>query len=225
MSRGRTLWEILTGSLTGPAEFKYYNPLHAKIGAGFTIDDIEWRERNFVVCEIREYKRRVAGKQFLFADYLLVDRPLNAPEIRLRLRINPVADPQAERGLTHHALLLRLEDDLAYNQELFNAVQAPTKTFQILEGGKVEAEFSRINDLTEPYRAEVTVIRDPDANQRVDPDEIETLQLKYWDYWREIPDAAGQPVKEYLFVEMDSKTGWFQLWRGQAIAPEKVAVT
>jgi len=136
-----------------------------------------------------------------------------------------VADPRAARGLTHHALLLRLEDDLAYNQELHNAVQAPTKTFQILNDGKVEAEFARINDVAEPYRAEVTIIKDLDANKRIDPDEIEKVQLQYWDYWRDIADAAGQPLKEYLFVEMNSKTGWFQLWRGQEVDPEKVAVT
>src|SRR5262245_62446052 len=118
MSRGRTLWEMFTGAITGPAEFQYYNPLHAPIGAGFTIDDIEWRDRNFRVAEIREYKRRIAGKEFLFADYLLVDRPLNADEIRVRLRINPVTDPASARGLTHHALLLRLEDDLAYSKEM-----------------------------------------------------------------------------------------------------------
>jgi hypothetical protein len=39
---------------------------------------------------------------------------------------------------------------------------------------------------------------------------------------REIPDEAGQPVREYLFVELDTDNGWFQLWKGGETDPQQV---
>ena len=55
-------------------------------------------------------------------------------------------------------------------------------------------------------------------------DEVERFQLEYWDYWREIQDLAGQPVTQFFFVEMDTRNGWFQMWRGTEIDPKKVMV-
>ena len=40
-------------------------------------------------------------------------------------------------------------------------------------------------------------------------------KLEYWDYWRDADIGGGKTAKEFLFAEMNSDTGWFQLWRGR----------
>jgi len=43
---------------------------------------------------------------------------------------------------------------------------------------------------------------------------VSPLKVEYWDYWRDA-DIGGKTVKEFVFVEMNSDTGWFQIWRGR----------
>lgn len=223
MAKGRTLFEMFVDWVRGPRELRPFNPLRAKIGGALVIDDIEWRDRNFLLREIRVYSRQIEGKEFLFADYEAVERTTQGEETLIRVRVNPTADAQYS-GIAHHALLLTLEDDLAYDQGLHNVVKDTTKKFQILQDGQVTAEFTRLHDLSEPYHAEVTVLADDNQNHRIDRDEVKTVRLDYWDYARDVPDAAGQIRKEYLFVEMDTGDGWFQIWRGMEIDPNKVSV-
>ncbi len=224
MAKGRTLWEMLTGAVQGPTELRYYNPLRARVGASVTIDQLDWKDYTFFVREVREYRRLIGGREFLFVDYVLVSRPLNADEVLMRLRLNPVEDPDAVGGLTHHALLLRLSDEMAYDEGLYKVVTDTTRKFQVIEEGKVTAEYLRLNDVTDSYKAQVAVLKDTDHNNRVDPDEVERLEIEYWDYAREVSDQAGQPEREYLFVEMDTNSGWFQIWQGTEADPQKVLV-
>jgi hypothetical protein len=223
MAKGRTLWEMFVDWAKGPRELRQFNPLRAKIGNALVIDNIEWRDRNFLVREIRIYSRRIEGQEFLFADYAATERTTKGEETSIRARLNPAADAHFSE-IPHHALLLALEDDLAYDQGLHDVVRDTTKKFQILQDGKITAEFMRLHDLSEPYHAEVTVLVDEDQNKRIDRDEVKTIKVDYWDYARDVPDAAGQPEKEYLFVEMDKDTGWFQIWRGKEIDPRKVSI-
>jgi hypothetical protein len=218
MAKGKTLWEMLVARVQGPAEFRHYNPLHARVGTSLMINEIDWKDYNFFIREIREYKRTIGGKEFLFADYVLLARPLEKDDVWVRLRLLPVAEPDPAGGLTHDALLLRLEDEMAYDENFYKVVTDTTKKFQVLENGQVTEEYYRINDADDPYKAQVTVIKDTNA------DEVETVQLQYWDYWREVKDEAGQPLRQYLFVEMDAKTGWFQIWKGQEVDPQRVVV-
>src|SRR5262249_47320007 len=115
MAKGKTLWEMLTAKITGPVELKYYNPLKAKIGNAVQINEIDWKDYSFFLKEIREYKRMIRGQDFPFADYVLLSRPLHGDDVWVRLRLNPVDDPGKVAGLTHNVLLLRLDDDLAYD--------------------------------------------------------------------------------------------------------------
>jgi hypothetical protein len=224
MAKGRTLWEMLTARLQGPVEFRYYNPLHARVGTSVMINEIDWKDDNFFIREIREYRRTIGGKEFVFADYVLLARPLGKDDIWVRLRLLPLAEPDPAGGLTHDALLLRLDDEMAYDEDFHKVVTDTTKKFQVLEDGQVTEEYCRINDVTEPYKAKLTVIKDTNSDSRVDPDEVETVSLEYWDYWREVKDEAGQPLRQYLFVEMDARTGWFQIWKGQEVDPQRVLV-
>ena len=66
---------------------------------------------------------------------------------------------------------------------------------------------------------------DIDRNKRITYDEVEEHEKDYWDYWREVEDAAGQPVRQFLFVEMERKDGWFELWQGEEFDPKKIVVT
>jgi hypothetical protein len=224
MAKGRTLWEMLLDKLRGPLEFQYYNPLRARIGSAVTLDEVEWRDLNFFVVSIHEYKRTIGGQEFRFVDYALVARPLGGDKILVRLRLVPVDDPDQAAGVAHHVLLLRLDDDLPYDEGLHRVVNDGTKKFQVIEDDKVQAEYTRINDVSTPYRAEVTIVRDVNLDKHVTRDEIEKRRLEYWDYWREVPDEAGQPRREFLFVEMDGENGWFQIWKGSEIDPKRVVV-
>jgi hypothetical protein len=213
---------MLLDKLKGPVEFQYYNPLRARIGSAVTLDDLEWRDLNFFVVSIHEYKRMIGPHEFRFVDYTLVARPLGGDKILVRLRLMPVDDPNQAAGVTHHILLLRLDDDLPYDENLHKVVKDGTKKFQVLEDNKVQAEYTRINDVSAPYRAEVTIVRDVNLDKHVTRDEIEKRRVEYWDYWREVNDEAGQPRREFLFVEMDSDNGWFQIWKGSEIDPKRV---
>ncbi len=224
MAKGRTLWEMLLDSLKGPVEFEYYNPLRVRIGTAVTIDQIEWRELNFFVLSIHEYKRTLEGQDFRFVDYALLARPLGGDKVLVRLRLNPVDDPEQAAGLTHHVLLLKLDDDMPYNEDLHKVVNDDTRKFQVLEDGQVQAEYWRINDVATSYKAEVTIVKDVNQDKHVDRNEVEKRQFEYWDYWREIKDEAGQPQREFLFVEMDAGNGWFQIWKGSEIDAKRVMV-
>ncbi len=224
MAKGRTLWEMLMAKVRGPVEFRYYNPLHARIGTSVLFDEVEWRGKTFFVEEIREYRRTISGGEFRFTDYVLTAREPGKEDVRVRLRLNPVDDPDKSGGLSHQALLLWLYDEMAYDKGFHDVVNDTTRRFEVRENGKVTEEYERLHGVTGPYRAVVMDIQDVNHDQRVDPDEVAKKWLDYWDYVRQVSNAAGQPVAQYLFVEMDKEKGWFQLWRGQEINPERVQV-
>jgi hypothetical protein len=224
MAKGKTMWEMLMAKLHGPVESHYYNPLQAKIGSSLLIDVIDLRDDNFFIKEIRQYKRTIDNRTFLFVDYVLLARPLHGEDIWVRLRLNPVEDPEAAAGLTHTALLLRLYDEMAYDEGLYKVVTDTTRKFEVIENGQVTEEYWRINDVTSSYKAKVSVLKDENKDGRLDEDEVEKMELEYWDYWRDTTDEVGQPLRQYLFVEMNSANGWFQIWRGHELDPQKVVV-
>jgi hypothetical protein len=217
---------MLMEKVKGAVEERYENPLRAKIGSAVTLEETDLKDLNFFVKEIRAYRRKIGSQSFVFVDYVLLARPLGKADVWVRLRLVPLEGADADRiaGLTHHALFLRLDDEFAYEESFHKVLTDTTKKFEVLEGGKVVEEYWRINDVQDSYRAEVSVIRDTDSDGRVTSDEVEMVSLDYWDYWREVKGEAGQPVRQYLFVEMDRKNGWFQLWRGQETDSQKVFV-
>lgn len=225
MARGKTLWEMLKEKFQpAPVELQFYNPLKARIGNAVTINEIELRDYNFFIKEIHEYRRTIGRQQHYFADYVLLARPLGGEDVLLRLRLVPVADPQRAAGLTHQALLLRLYDEMAYNEELHKVVNDTTKKFEVLENGQVVAEYWRINDVATSYKAKVAVITDINRDNKVEINEVQRRGLEYWDYWRETTEAGGVKFTEFLFIEMDSANGWFQMWRGREVDPQLVIV-
>lgn len=222
MSRGRTLWEMLTSSFGDPLEFQYYNPLHARVGQAVQIDEVELRDLQFFIEEIREYRRVIDGRTFLFTDYEILAQRVNADDVWLRVRLSPTED-RGEGGVSHHVLLMDLDEDMGYDEGLHQALNAGTGVLEITDSGEKQT-FHRVNDVRDPYKAVVTILKDENQDKRVDSDEVEKRRIEYWDYVREIKDTAGQPMPEYLFVEMDTRDGWFQSWRGRLIDPRRVAL-
>lgn len=222
MGRGKTLWEMLMEWFQKPVEESVFNPLRAKVGSAVTISELDLGEYNFFVREIREYRRKIGMKNFYSVDYVLLARPLGQDDVHVRVRILPVDDPERAAGLSHHALLLRLDDELAYDEEFLAVVNDDTGKFQVLQDGNVEEEYYRVNDLRSPYQAWVTVVQDLDGDKKAEQDEIEKFPLEYWDYWRETKDEVGISFRQFLFVELNKNDGWIQIWKGQELDPQKV---
>jgi hypothetical protein len=217
MPRGKTLWEMLVEAFSSPVEMRYYNPLKAKIGSFLTLEDLDLRDLDFRVKEIRQYRRHLGERDYLFVDYVVLARPVGGKEVLGRLRLNPVENPDPAAGKTHDALFLKLYDETPYSYELHQVVRDSTGLFQVIEDGKVTAEFHRLNNLRTAYRATVTIIEDLNQDGKVQSGEVRTHEVDYWDYWRDTTDEAGRPAKEFLFVELDKETNGFQIWRGRPI--------
>jgi hypothetical protein len=225
MTRGTTLWQMLVDTIRGPAELRFYNPLKARIGTSLTINELDLKEHNFFVKEIREYRRTIGSQEFLFTDYVLLSRPLEGEDVWLRLRLIPIEHaPDTGAGLTHHVLVLRKYDEMAYSDDFYKVVTDTTKKFEVSESGKITEEYWRVNDVQDSYKAEVSILKDTDQNKRVDRDEIDKAKIEYWDYWREVKNEGGVPVREYIFVEMDRDSGWFQLWHGRETDTQQIYV-
>jgi hypothetical protein len=220
MAKGRTLWEYWTGKKKPVTEERYFNPLKAKIGSAVTLNDIDLKQYDFFVKEMRQYERTIDGKQFLFTDYVLSAQPLKGDAVLVRLRVNPTG--QTDGGPTHNLLVLRLFDEMAYDKGFHDVVSDTTKKIEVTDNN-VTQTYLRINDVQGPYKATVSVVR-AGQDGKVAEDALETAQLEYWDYWREMPDEAGNPMVEFLFVEMDTNSGWFQLWRGEEINAQRVVI-
>ena len=124
--------------------------------------------------------------------------------------------------MTHNALVLRLYDEMAYSEDLHKVVTDDTKKFQVLDDGKVTEEFYRINDVVDSYKAQVVIVEDADHDKQANADEVAKEEIEYWDYWRETKEGSGPAFNEFLFVEMNTGNGWFQLWRGREIDLERV---
>jgi hypothetical protein len=75
--------------------------------------------------------------------------------------------------------------------------------------------FTRINDLRDSYEAAVLVIGDTTTDGKGVPGKTSTVKVEYWDYWRDVDIGGGKTAKEFVFVEMNASTGWFQIWRGR----------
>ena len=75
--------------------------------------------------------------------------------------------------------------------------------------------FSRINDLRDSYQAAVLVVTGTNEQGKAPPGQTARAKIEYWDYWRAMDIGAGNTAKEFVFVEMNSDTGWFQIWRGR----------
>ena len=219
-NKGKTLWEMLCERVRGNGNgngVAFDNPLDLRIGSPVNVaysNGPEFENYDFAVQEIREYNRRIGGQEFRFTDYVL--RGTNtksfdaggAMTVRLRVVPNPAGG--------HDSLLLPLYDEFEFAEDFLAVVKDTTGVFEAKDdkSGVVD-RFSRINDLRESYEAAVLVVAATTPDGKGAPDKTSTAKVEYWDYWRDADISVGKTAKEFLFVEMNSDTGWFSIWRGR----------
>jgi hypothetical protein len=219
-NKGKTLWEMLLDRLHGGgngAGIAFANPLDLHIGSPVAVaysNGPEFADYSFTIQEIREYTRRIQGQEFRFTDYEL--RGVNTKSldadgaITVRLRVVP------NQAGAHDALLLRLYDEFEFAEDFLAVVKDTTGLFKVTDDKSgAEATFSRINDLRESYQAAVLLVAETTADGKGAAGKSSPLKVEYWDYWRDAEIGAGKTAKEFVFVEMNSDTGWFQIWRGR----------
>src|SRR5262249_52032772 len=128
-----------------------------------------------------------------------------------RLRVVP------NQAGAHDSLLLRLHDEFAFAENFLGILKDPSGILDVTEDASPEVtdSFSRINDLRGPYEAAVMVISETTSDGHAAPGKASSVKLEYWDFWRDVDIGGGHTAKEFIFVEMNSETGWFQIWRGR----------
>jgi hypothetical protein len=218
--KGKTLWEMLWERVHGQgngAGIAFYNPLDLRIGSPVTVaysNGPEFAGFDFAVQEIREFNRRIGAQEFQFTDYALRGictksfDPAQAMIARLRAVPNQAG--------AHDTLLLQLEDEFAFSEDFLGVVKDTMGIFEVVDDKtSTKDTFSRINDLRESYEAAVLAVAETTADGKAAPGKTSPARVEYWDYWREVDVGDGHVAKEFLFVEMNSETGWFQIWRGR----------
>lgn len=96
-------------------------------------------------------------------------------------------------------------------------VKDTTGIFEVTNDDTGETErYERINEVKNPYDAAVLVISGTIEDGQAAPSKTKPGKLEYWDYWREVTIGESPATKkQFLFVEMNSETGWFQIWQGE----------
>jgi hypothetical protein len=218
-NKGKTLWEMLCDRLQAGngAGIAFSNPLDLRAGSAVPVpyaNGPEFANHDFTVQEIREYARRIGEQEFRFTDYVLrglSTKSFDADQtITLRLRVVP------NQAGGHDSLLLRIEDEFAFAEDFLGVVKDTTGIFEVTDDKSGEkGTFSRINDMRESYEAAVLVVSETTPDGKGAPGKTSAAKLEYWDYWRDADLGGGKTAKEFVFVEMNSDTGWFQIWRGR----------
>ena len=216
--KGKTLWEMLQARLHGStngAGIAFYNPLDLRVSSAVNVpaaNGPEFAAYDFTVQEIREYTRRLSGQDFTSTDYVL--RGLNtksfdaAEALAARLRTVP------NQAGAYDSLLLRLYDEFAFAEDFLGVLKDDSGIFEATDDNSgVATTFSRINDLRVSYETAILLVSQTTPEGRAA--KTAPLKLEYWDYWRDVDLGNGKSAKEFLFVELNSDTGWFQLWRGR----------
>ena len=218
-NKGKTLWEMLLERLHGGgngAGIAFANPLDLRVGSAVAVayaNGPEFADYNFAVQEIREYTRRIEGQEFRFTDYVLRGINTKSPDaddtLAARLRVPNQAG-------AHDSLLLRLYDEFEFAEDFLGVVKDTTGLFKMTDDKSgAEETFSRINDLRESYQAVVLVVAETTPDGKAATGKASPVKVEYWDYWREADIGGGKTAKEFVFVEMNSDTGWIQIWRGR----------
>lgn len=218
--RGKTIWEMLMARLHGQSAngtgLGFYNPLGFNVGSAVSIpyaNGAELAEYNFSVSDIREYTRTIGTQPFAFTDYALRGVHSKTPgadaEINIRLRTlpNPVGG--------NMTLLLRLDDEFEFAEDFLGVVNDDTGIFEVTDDATgAKEKFERINNLRASYHAAVLIVKETTPEGKAVQKSARPIKIEYWDYWRDIA-VGDKTAKEWLFVEMDCDTGWFQIWRGR----------
>lgn len=196
---------------TAPLELRVFNPLKARIGDFLVVTGVpELLERNMKNLEIREIDAAtvtVGAHEFKHTDYLGYDG-----DNWVALRVNPIQDASPQSVRQADVLLLFPDWEGEYDENLHENV-LPSGVLEVKdENGNVVATYQRLNDVKEPYKTKVEIVKDSKTEfPKID-------HLSVWDFGRTLEDGTV----EYYFVEMDKESGWFQMFRGISIADTNI---
>jgi hypothetical protein len=219
-NKGKTLWEMLVDRLHkggNGAGVPFFNPLDLRVCGAQRIafaNGPEFEGFDFAIQEIREYTRRIGAQEYRFSDYVLrgvSTKTFDAKDtLAARIRVVP------NQAGANDSLLLRVYDEFAFSEDFLDVVKDTTGVFEISDDDSGEKfTFNRINDLRESYQAAVLVVGETTPDGKALINKSSPVKIEYWDYWRDADIGGGKTVKEFVFVEMNSDTGWFQIWRGR----------
>lgn len=231
--RGRTLYEILTGQNRKdmrPLELQYHNPLAARVGGTVSFDhEPSITNINFVIEGITVYKTVIRKKSFYHTDYELKGISLDhSNPVRLRMRLIP--DENIANQIGHRVQILYLYDQMEYNEGFHkNTLGDPSGEIRINqddEGNELQEprKYWRIEDVIDPYEARVTVLRDTDGDGTIEDEELEHFDVTYWDYHRNTESPETGEYTEFLTVEMNKDSGYFNFLRGTEVLASQVTV-
>ena len=218
--KGKTLWEMLVDRLHkggNGAGVPFFNPLDLRVGGAQRIafaNGPEFEGYDFAIQEIREYTRRIGDQEYRFSDYVLRGVSTKSFEAKdtltARIRVVP------NQAGSNDSLLLRVYDEFAFSEDFLDVVKDTTGIFEISDDDSDEKfTFNRINDLRESYQAAVLVVGETTPDGKALINKSSPVKIEYWDYWHDADIGGGKTAKEFVFVEMNSDTGWFQIWRGR----------
>lgn len=184
------------------------------LGKVLKIDTAAVRGQRFLVDEIRVWS---GGSTYPFLDHVLVNIPRLNPPRPARIRL--MANRDSIGTVNHRIAALTLYDEFPFNERLLDVVQDTTKKLMIDDDADpmriIHEEFWRVNDAEWPHTCEVTANTGDDRS-------LEPSSIQFWNYSRLI-DVEGIETEEFIFVEMNVASGWFQIWRGIEVAPGQVA--
>ena len=215
---GKTLWEMLVERVKrgNGAGVPFFNPLDLRIASAVQVpfaNGPAFQDHDFSVREIREYTRRIGGSEFRFTDYVLHGINTRSFEAGKTLAARLRVAPNSAGGNT--SLLLRVYDEFEFAEDFLAVVKDESGLFEVADDASGAREtFTRVNNLKTSYEAAVLVVSATTPDGGAVSTGATPARVEYWDYWRDADLGGGNSAKEFVFVEMNSETGWFQIWRG-----------
>jgi hypothetical protein len=176
-----------------------FNPLKAYCGGYIEVTGVGRDNRTYLITEIAEYTRKLAGEEVKFTDYHIEDKG----EIRI-VRVNPKEDGGNDM------LLLELHYEGEFDQGIQDALRM-SELYQDTDKGKIT--YYQMSAGRDGYLSHIRFAT------HVNRTDIRDREVKYWDYTRK-PDAnlgelTGDDI--FLFVNIDQKYGYITMWEGTKV--------
>ncbi len=250
--RGRTLFEMLAGRNKrdmSAQELQVHNPLQAKVGWSVSVNyEADLSGYNFFVETIWVWETKIGGtpttlpKTFYHTDYNLKATAVGQDKpIRIKLRLIPDDDSSNELGHKIQVLRPYMEFGWKFVEEnnFLDVLADEEGVFKILadrDGNPIDEDvqptYWRVDDVRDPYKCRVTVLRDLDGDGSVQKDELEYADYLVWDYHRDTTNPeTKQKFREFLNVEEEVEYDdeeprciWFTIYTGREVEPFQIVI-
>lgn len=209
--------EAVKEALPKRAEEKIYNPLAAKIGRPIDINELDYKDKYYNLIEMHEYSVEFQEqKKQKFTDYVLFTNGLdnNGNQLNEYVKIRVTPHERSRR-----AILMEQYDEMPYNQDFHNILKGidkdpDTPDFRLDD---INADYYRLNDEKEPYKAIVKLLCDDNSDGRIGKGETTKENIEFWDFGR-TTNIDGIDEQELVFVEMNTDSGFTRVWKGREIS-------